>query len=75
VAIIAREFERLVAEGLATISEELLGYISNVQITIEDKPNDELLDAHGIAREETLFGLYEGTPLTERTTEISALSH
>ena len=68
-----REFERLVAEGLEIIPEELRGYISNVQITIEERPSNELLNELGIPPDETLFGLYEGTPLTERTTEYSAL--
>jgi len=73
VAITTREFERLVAEGLEIIPEELRGYISNVQITIEEEPSNELLNELGIPPDETLFGLYEGTPLTERTTEYSAL--
>jgi predicted Zn-dependent protease with MMP-like domain len=73
VAITTREFQRLVTEGLEIIPEELRGYISNVQITVEDKPSDELLNELGIPSDETLFGLYEGTPLTERTTEYSAL--
>ena len=72
-AITTREFERLVAEGLEIIPEELRGYISNVQITIEEEPSNELLNELGIPSDETLFGLYEGTPLTERTTEYSAL--
>ncbi len=72
-AITTREFQRLVTEGLEIIPEELRGYISNVQITVEDKPSDELLNELGIPSDETLFGLYEGTPLTERTTEYSAL--
>ena len=72
-AITAREFEQLVAEGLEIIPEELRGYISNVQITIEEEPGNELLSELGIPPDETLFGLYEGTPLTERTTEYSAL--
>jgi predicted Zn-dependent protease with MMP-like domain len=55
------------------IPEELRGYISNVQVTVEYEPSDELLDELGVPPDETLFGLYEGTPLTERTTEYSAL--
>src|SRR5436190_112918 len=65
----AREFEKLVEEGLALIPAELRAFIQNAQVVIEDEPSDEM----GVPADETLFGLYEGTPLTERTTEYSAL--
>ncbi len=61
------------AEGFELIPEEFRRHISNVQIVIEDEPSDELLDELGVPADETLFGLYEGTPLTERTTEYSGL--
>jgi predicted Zn-dependent protease with MMP-like domain len=73
VAISTREFERLVAESLEMIPDELRGHISNAEITIEDEPSDELLGELGVPPDDTLFGLYEGTPLTERSTEYSGL--
>jgi predicted Zn-dependent protease with MMP-like domain len=73
VAISTREFERLVAESLEMIPDELRGHISNVEIMIEDEPSDKLLDELGVPPDDTLFGLYEGTPLTERSTEYSGL--
>jgi len=66
------DFETLVEEALAMIPEELRARISNVQIVIEDEPSNELLDKLGISSGETLFGLYSGTPLTERTTEYAS---
>jgi predicted Zn-dependent protease with MMP-like domain len=33
---------------------------------VEDEPSPELLDRMDVDPEDTLFGLYEGTPLTER---------
>ncbi len=69
----SREFEKLVEDSLGTIPAELRSLISNVQIVIEDEPSEELLDAMGVPEDETLFGLYTGTPLTERTAEYSAL--
>lgn len=53
------------------IPDELRGHISNVEIMIEDEPSDEMLDELGVPPDDTLFGLYEGTPLTERSTEYS----
>ena len=69
----AREFEKLVEDGLALIPDEIRSRINNVQIVIEDEPGNELLAELGVPPEETLFGLYTGVPLTERTSEYSAL--
>ena len=69
----ASEFEKLVEDGLTLIPEEIRSRINNVQIIIEDEPSDELLDELDVPPGETLFGLYTGVPLTERTVEYSAL--
>ena len=66
-------FEQLVTEGLALIPAELRALMENVQLIIEAAPSDDLLNDLGIPENETLFGLYEGTPLTERTSTYSAL--
>jgi predicted Zn-dependent protease with MMP-like domain len=68
-----REFEKLVEDGLAMIPVELRSLIANVQIVIEEEPGPALLDELGVPEDETLFGLYTGTPLTERTLEYAAL--
>ena len=39
----------------------------------EDEPSDDLLDDMAIEDGETLFGLYEGTPLTQRSGYGNAL--
>lgn len=69
----ASEFEKLVEDGLTLIPQEIRSRINNVQIVIEDEPSDELLDELGVPPDETLFGLYTGVLLTERTLEYSAL--
>jgi predicted Zn-dependent protease with MMP-like domain len=69
----ASEFEKLVEAGLTLIPEEIRSRINNVQIVIEDEPSAELMDELGVPPDETLFGLYTGVPLTERTLEYSAL--
>jgi predicted Zn-dependent protease with MMP-like domain len=68
-----REFEKLVADGLEIIPDEIRSLMSNVQIVVEDEPSDTLLEEMGVPPDETLFGLYRGTPLTERSTDYSAL--
>jgi predicted Zn-dependent protease with MMP-like domain len=71
-----QRFERIVARALDGLSPEVVAMLDNVQVIVEDEPTDEQLAlgrgypdpsdtaAHG--GEETLFGLYEGVPLTRR---------
>lgn len=69
----AREFERLVTEGLAMVPEEFRRMMENVAIVIEEEPDEATRAELGLAEDETLFGLYNGTPLTERSLEHTGL--
>ena len=60
-------FERHVAEALASIPRQFRDAMQNIAIVVEDEPSRELLDEMEIEPPDTLFGLYQGTPLTERT--------
>lgn len=63
------EFDALVEEALATIPERFRDALKNVAIVVEDEPTDEQLDSvddGSMDEGDTLLGLYEGTPLTER---------
>ena len=59
-------FERLVAEALQRIPRRFREAMRNVVLVIEDEPSPEVLADSGIEPPDTLYGLYEGTPLTER---------
>ncbi|PWT82724.1 MAG: hypothetical protein C5B57_08190 [Blastocatellia bacterium] len=59
-------FERLVADALATIPRRFRDALDNVAIVVEDEPSRELLEQMEVEPPETLLGLYQGTPLTER---------
>jgi predicted Zn-dependent protease with MMP-like domain len=59
-------FERLVAEAIDSIPEELRRRMDNVDVVIEAWPTAEHRDSAGLEEDDTLFGLYEGTPLIER---------
>ncbi len=61
------EFERHVAEALASIPRHFRKAMQNVAIVVEDEPSADLLAEMDIEPPDTLFGLYQGTPLTERT--------
>jgi predicted Zn-dependent protease with MMP-like domain len=59
-------FERLVAEALASIPGHFRRVMKNIVIVVEDEPSAELLREMDIEPPDTLLGLYQGTPLTER---------
>ena len=61
-----RAFERLVEEALATIPRKFRDAIANVAVVVEDEPTPDILDELEIPDGDTLYGLYQGTPLTER---------
>lgn len=60
-------FDRLVAEAIRTIPPGFRDEMQNLSIVVEDEPSDDLLADMGIEPPDTLFGLYQGTPLTERS--------
>ena len=65
------EFERLVADALASIPRRFRDAMANLAIVVEDEPSRELLEEmepEGLENDPsaTLLGLYQGTPLTER---------
>jgi len=60
------EFERQVTGALATIPRRFKKAMRNLAIVIEDEPPRDLLRELDIHPPDTLFGLYQGTPLTER---------
>jgi predicted Zn-dependent protease with MMP-like domain len=61
------QFRELVAEAIDTIPARFAREVKNLAIVIEDEPSDELLeDLDMDPEEDTLLGLYQGTPLPER---------
>jgi predicted Zn-dependent protease with MMP-like domain len=61
-----KRFERLVDNAVATIPRKFRDAVQNLAIVVEDEPSDDVLAEMEIEPGETLFGLYQGTPLTER---------
>ena len=62
-----KAFEQLVAEALQSIPRRFRKAMKNIAIVVEDEPSPDLLDEMEIEPPDTLLGLYQGTPLTERT--------
>jgi predicted Zn-dependent protease with MMP-like domain len=58
-------FEKLVEKSLERLPKKFKHKLRNIMVEVEDRPASELLDDMGI-ESGTLFGLYQGVPLTER---------
>jgi predicted Zn-dependent protease with MMP-like domain len=61
-----QRFTRLVEEALDDIPRRFREAMTNVAVVVEDEPSPELLAEMEMEPGDTLFGLYHGTPLTER---------
>ena len=69
-----KHFARLVTQALDSLPEEFATRMANVEVVIEDEPTRAQLRSAGLdPRSDTLFGLYEGTPLEERDLAYAAL--
>ena len=60
------QFRQLVDEALASIPADFRDAMTNIAIVIEQEPTPAQLSEVDLDPPDTLLGLYEGTPLTER---------
>ena len=61
------EFERLVREAVTLIPPRFRREMKNLALVVEAEPSAELLEVMGVEPPDSLYGLYQGTPLPERT--------
>ena len=60
------KFDKLVEQAVQELPAEFRERLENVAIIVEDCPSAEILAEMEIPPGDTLLGLYEGTPITER---------
>jgi predicted Zn-dependent protease with MMP-like domain len=60
-------FEQLVADAITLIPKRFRREMKNIAIIVDDEPSAELLEEMEIDPPDSLYGLYQGTPLPERT--------
>ena len=69
-----RKFRRLIAEALDTLPGEVRIRMENVTVIVADEPTEEQIVEAGLdPRQQTLFGLYEGSPLSERGADFGMM--
>jgi predicted Zn-dependent protease with MMP-like domain len=60
------QFEELINEALVSLPGEHVSNIQNVAILLEDDPTPDQREKLQLRDDQSLYGLYEGVPLTQR---------
>lgn len=60
------DFEAIIAEAMDTLPERFLKHAKNVAIVWAEDPTPEQREKLRLREHQSLFGLYEGVPLTSR---------
>lgn len=60
------DFEKLVTESISKIPTLYQENLNNIAFFVEDEPSQEQREKLNLRPCESLYGLYEGVPLTER---------
>ncbi len=66
-AVPPEEFNSLVPSAYDRIPEEFRSQMDNIAVIVEPEPTVQQLARSRVPRGSTLFGLYEGRPLTNRS--------
>jgi predicted Zn-dependent protease with MMP-like domain len=61
------QFTALVEDALREIPRSFREAMKNVAVVVEDEPPDHILQEMEIGPDDSLFGLYQGTPLPDRS--------
>ena len=65
------EFEKLVVEALDDLPDFFRQKLQNIEVVVSDWPTPVEQQAVGLRPGQLLFGLYQGIPLTKRTSHYS----
>lgn len=63
----AKEFDAIVQQAIERIPEEMRQHLDNIMISVQKRPSAEMLAELDMGPDETLFGIYWGVPLPERS--------
>lgn len=67
------DFERFITEAVESLPEEFAKRLDNVEFILEEWPSREHLTQAGVGPGQSLYGLYQGVPLTRRGQYNAAL--
>ena len=61
------EFDRIVKKALRRVPAEIRRHLDNIIISVRKRPSRQMLREMDMPPGETLFGIFEGVPLIERS--------
>ena len=68
-----RPFEDLVADALDALPEDFARLLENVAVVIDDEPSPDQRRENGLAKGDSLYGLYEGVSAITYGADFTAL--
>ena len=67
------DFKEMVSEAFSSLPPEFLSRLTNLSLLVSDRPNASQIADNGLGPHDSLYGLYEGIPLTERGQDVPSL--
>jgi predicted Zn-dependent protease with MMP-like domain len=67
------KFEQLVVEAIENLPKQIKDGLENIVVVVAEEPTPEQKQLRDMERGDTLLGLYEGIPLTQRTSGYSGV--
>lgn len=65
------QFDAIISQAMDELPQEYIERLNNVLVTYEDEPSAEQRERLKLRCDQSLFGLYEGIPLTKRNNSYS----
>ena len=62
-----KEFDGIVQKAVTRIPQEIREYLDNIVITVQKRPSKQMRAEMEMGPDDTLFGLFQGVPLIERS--------
>jgi predicted Zn-dependent protease with MMP-like domain len=66
-------FEQIVVEALESLPQPFAQHLDNVEVLVERRPSRAQRRALGLKPWQTVYGMYDGVPYTERTSNMLVL--
>lgn len=68
------EFEKMISDALDSLPQDRVEGLKNIAITYDDEPSPEQRQKLKLRGNQSLYGLYEGIPMTSKAAAGSILS-
>ena len=67
------EFDRIVKRALRRMPAEIGRHLDNIIISVRKRPSKKMLREMGLAEDEDIFGIFEGSPADRAVSDVTSL--